>query len=169
MYRVGQSVVHPMHGAGVIEGETNEILEGTARTYYVFRSPVSGLTLKLPADNCTAIGIRAPETPERVREIVAGIPSLTVEEELEPPLPGEHEEAEKRGSDGGGPGGEGTDAPGRTAGTFHRRAEDAARRQADTAIGGGAGAGDGLRCGGALDRRGGDDGGEDRWGNCLTS
>ena len=70
MYRVGQSVVHPMHGAGVIEGETNEILEGTARTYYVFRSPVSGLTLKLPADNCTAIGIRAPETPERVREIV---------------------------------------------------------------------------------------------------
>ena len=40
MYRVGQSVVHPMHGAGVIEGETNEILEGTARTYYVFRSPV---------------------------------------------------------------------------------------------------------------------------------
>ena len=81
MYRVGQSVVHPMHGAGVIEGETNEILEGTARTYYVFRSPVSGLTLKLPADNCTAIGIRAPETPERVREIVAGIPSLTVEED----------------------------------------------------------------------------------------
>ena len=81
MYRVGQSVVHPMHGAGIIEGETNEILEGTARTYYVFRSPVSGLTLKLPADNCTAIGIRAPETPERVREIVADIPSLAVEED----------------------------------------------------------------------------------------
>ena len=81
MYRVGQSVVHPMHGAGIIEGETNEILGGTARTYYVFRSPISGLTLKLPADNCTAIGIRAPETPERVREIVADIPSLAVEED----------------------------------------------------------------------------------------
>ena len=81
MYRVGQPVVHPMHGAGVIEGETSEIMEGKARTYYVFRAPVSGLTLKLPADNCTAIGIRMPETPERVRKIVEDIPALTVEED----------------------------------------------------------------------------------------
>ncbi len=81
MYRIGEAVVHPMYGAGVIEGVTDELLAGTKRTYYVFRSRVGGLTLKLPADNCRAIGIRAPETAERVRSLVAGIPTLAVEED----------------------------------------------------------------------------------------
>ena len=58
MYRVGQAVVHPMHGAGVIENVIDEMPAGAARAYYVFRSRVSGLMLKLPVDNCEAIGIR---------------------------------------------------------------------------------------------------------------
>lgn len=37
MYGIGQRVVHPMHGAGVIESVTEELLYGAARTYYVFR------------------------------------------------------------------------------------------------------------------------------------
>ena len=58
MYGIGQRVVHPMHGAGVIENVTEELLYGAARTYYVFRQAVSGLVLKLPTDNCEAIGVR---------------------------------------------------------------------------------------------------------------
>ena len=50
MYGIGQRVVHPMHGAGVIENVTEELLYGAARTYYVFRQAVSGLVLKLPTD-----------------------------------------------------------------------------------------------------------------------
>lgn len=77
MYHVGQSVIHPMHGAGVIEEKATE----AARTYYVFRSPVSGLLLRLPEDSCPVIGIRLPESIERVRALVEEIPALTVEED----------------------------------------------------------------------------------------
>ena len=81
MYAVGQSVVHPMHGAGVIESVTEELLCGAARTYYVFRQAVGALVLKLPADNCEAIGLRPLSAPERIDEILAAIPGLPVEEE----------------------------------------------------------------------------------------
>ncbi len=81
MYGIGQQVVHPLHGAGVIEDITRELLTGAARTYYVFRSAVSGLVLKLPADNCDAIGLRLPLTAAELRRVVEDIPTLPVEEE----------------------------------------------------------------------------------------
>lgn len=81
MYRIGQKVVHPVHGAGIIESITEELLSGVARTYYVFRQTVNGLVLKLPADNCAAIGVRPLSTPEEIRAVVEAIPALPVEEE----------------------------------------------------------------------------------------
>ena len=81
MYGIGQRVVHPMHGAGVIENVTEELLYGAARTYYVFRQAVSGLVLKLPTDNCEAIGVRLLYDRERMDAVLSAIPSLTVEEE----------------------------------------------------------------------------------------
>ena len=81
MYGIGQRVVHPMHGAGVIENVTEERLYGAARTYYVFRQAVSGLVLKLPTDNCEAIGVRLLYDRERMDAVLSAIPSLTVEEE----------------------------------------------------------------------------------------
>lgn len=81
MYDVGQQVVHPMHGAGVIESITEELLSGAARTYYVFRQTVGGLTLKLPVDNCDAIGVRPLSDPEHISAVMAAIPTISVEEE----------------------------------------------------------------------------------------
>lgn len=81
MYGIGQRVVHPMHGAGIIESVTEELLSGAARTYYVFRQAVNGLVLKLPADNCDAIGVRPLSDPAAMDAVLAAIPSLTVEEE----------------------------------------------------------------------------------------
>lgn len=81
MYGIGQQVVHPMHGAGVIEGITEEILSGAARTYYVFRQAVSGLVLKLPADNCEAIGVRPLSAPEQIEAVLEVIPQLPIGEE----------------------------------------------------------------------------------------
>ena len=81
MYGIGQRVVHPMHGAGVIENVTEELLYGAARTYYVFRQAVSGLVLKLPADNCEAIGVRLLYDRERMD-------ALEMEGLSVPPAPG---------------------------------------------------------------------------------
>ena len=56
MYTVGEKVVHPMHGAGVISEITEERMSGKLERYYVFSAPLSGLTLKIPVANSGAEG-----------------------------------------------------------------------------------------------------------------
>ena len=65
MYQVGDRVVHPMHGAGIIESIVQERLGGQLGSYYVFRMPSGGLTLKIPTGSCGAIGVRALSTSGR--------------------------------------------------------------------------------------------------------
>ena len=49
MFSVGDLVVHPMHGAGVIDDIVRERVAGSTQEYYVFKMPVGGLLLKEPA------------------------------------------------------------------------------------------------------------------------
>ena len=75
MYQVGDRVVHPMHGAGIIES----IVQGQLGSYYVFRMPSGGLTLKIPTGSCGAIGVRALSTSGRIREVLSAIPGLEID------------------------------------------------------------------------------------------
>ena len=156
MYGIGQRVVHPMHGAGVIESVTEELLYGAARTYYVFRQAVSGLVLKLPTDNCEAIGVRLLYDRERMDAVLSAIPSLTVEEERN--WNRRYWENMARLKSGDLTGGQVPDAAGGGAGTVHRREKNAAQCQGDTAVGAGDGAGDRIPRGGASAGWRGDDG-----------
>ncbi|MCI8809185.1 MAG: CarD family transcriptional regulator [Oscillibacter sp.] len=79
MFRIGDQVVHPMHGAGVIDDIVREKVTGSMKEYYVFKMPVGGLILKIPTANCQTIGIRSVSTPSEVESFLAGIPSLEVE------------------------------------------------------------------------------------------
>ena len=71
MYQVGDRVVHPMHGAGIIESIVQERLGGQLGSYYVFRMPSGGLTLKIPTGSCGAIDVRALSTSGRIREVLS--------------------------------------------------------------------------------------------------
>ncbi|MDK2880259.1 MAG: CarD family transcriptional regulator [Clostridia bacterium] len=56
MFQVGDRVVHPMHGAGIVEalerrGEKNEV-------YYVLRLFAGNLKVLVPADKVEMIGVR---------------------------------------------------------------------------------------------------------------
>ena len=79
MFQVGDKVVHPMHGAGVIDSIVREKISGKATEFYVFKMPISGLTLKIPTENSTAIGIRAIKTRSEIEEVIARIPKLGVD------------------------------------------------------------------------------------------
>jgi CarD family transcriptional regulator len=58
MFSVGDKIVYPMHGAGVIESiEEREIL-GQKQRYYVMRMPVGEMKLMVPTLNINEIGIR---------------------------------------------------------------------------------------------------------------
>ena len=79
MFWIGDLIVHPMHGAGVIDDVVQEKVAGSTKEYYVFKMPVGGLTLKIPVSNCQAIGIRAIISPAEAEAFFEKIPMLEVE------------------------------------------------------------------------------------------
>ena len=68
---IGERVVYPMHGAGIIAGvETNEI-GGVTKSYYVLRLPMGNLKLMLPVDKINEIGLRGIIDSSKVPEVKA--------------------------------------------------------------------------------------------------
>ena len=70
MFEIGDKVVYPMHGAGIIEGiEEREIL-GEKQSYYILRFPVGDMKVMIPIDNVEQIGIREVISVEEVDKVV---------------------------------------------------------------------------------------------------
>jgi CarD family transcriptional regulator len=58
MFSIGDKIVYPMHGAGIIESiEEREIL-GQKQDYYVMKMPVGDMKVMIPTRNVEDIGIR---------------------------------------------------------------------------------------------------------------
>lgn len=58
MFSVGDRVVYPMHGAGVIESiEEKEIL-GARKKYYVMKLPLGEMKVLIPTDSISQVGLR---------------------------------------------------------------------------------------------------------------
>ncbi len=57
-FTVGQTVVHPHHGAAVINDLENRVFDGREMQYFVLTAPDTDLTLRVPTEACEDIGIR---------------------------------------------------------------------------------------------------------------
>jgi len=75
MFNIGDMIVYPMHGAGVIEAiEEKEIL-GEKRKYFIMRMPIGDMKAMVPIDNVEDVGVREiidQEEMERVLDILRG-------------------------------------------------------------------------------------------------
>jgi CarD family transcriptional regulator len=70
MFGIGDKVVYPMHGAGVIEAiEEREVL-GEIRQYYVMHIPVGNMKVFIPMDNVDSLGIRQVISRTEVPEVM---------------------------------------------------------------------------------------------------
>lgn len=58
MYSIGDSVVYPSHGAGVIEEIEEREIEGIVHRYYAMRIPLGDMKVLIPVDGAEKIGIR---------------------------------------------------------------------------------------------------------------
>ena len=58
MYKIGDKVVYPMHGAGVIVGLEEKEVFGKVKSYYVLNMPIGGMKVSLPVDSVDIIGVR---------------------------------------------------------------------------------------------------------------
>ena len=58
MYSIGDKVVHPMHGAGIVEEIKEMEIAGVKRRYYTVRFAVGNMVTNIPIESCESIGIR---------------------------------------------------------------------------------------------------------------
>ncbi|MDX1357663.1 MAG: CarD family transcriptional regulator [Clostridia bacterium] len=58
MYKVGDKVVYPMHGAGEIVGLEEKEIFGQVKEYYILNMPIGGMKVSLPVDSIDKIGVR---------------------------------------------------------------------------------------------------------------
>ena len=57
-YKIGEKVVYPNHGVGVIEQISYGNLNGRTETYYMLRITSSSLKVMVPRSNAEAVGLR---------------------------------------------------------------------------------------------------------------
>lgn len=70
MFDIGDKVVYPMHGAGVIESiEEKEIL-GEKQKYYVMRLSLGNMKVMVPMKNVKSIGLREVVDEETIHEVL---------------------------------------------------------------------------------------------------
>lgn len=79
MFNVGDKVVHPMHGAGVIDSIVSERINGKTQEYYVFHMPVNGLVLKIPVRNSQLVGLRSVVDAEAADTVMLALPNLEID------------------------------------------------------------------------------------------
>ena len=70
MYNIGDTVVHPMHGAGTIEEiRTIEVL-GKKQDYYTIKMAVGGMITSVPVSNSEKVGLRGVATKEEAKKML---------------------------------------------------------------------------------------------------
>jgi len=57
-YKIGDKVVYPNHGVGIIEQINFGILNGRTEKYYMLKIYASGLKVMVPATNAISVGLR---------------------------------------------------------------------------------------------------------------
>ncbi|GHU93840.1 CarD family transcriptional regulator [Clostridia bacterium] len=78
MYTIGDKIVHPMHGAGVVESIVEQKIDGTTRQYYVFKMPVGGMLVMIPINNSDEIGVRPVIGFEEADEVLDSLCDIEI-------------------------------------------------------------------------------------------
>ena len=78
MFHVGDKIVHPMHGAGVIDSIVTKKVNGVVRDYYILKIPVGGMLVMIPTENSDEIGVRHIVEPAQADEIIDALPGIEV-------------------------------------------------------------------------------------------
>ena len=73
VFKVGETVVYPHHGAALIEAIETRTIKGEERKYLVLKVAQGDLTVRVPAENAEVVGVRdvvGQEGLDRVFEVL---------------------------------------------------------------------------------------------------
>ncbi len=71
MFKIGDKIVYPMHGAGVIDSvQTKEFL-GEEKEYFILKMPIGNMDISIPKANINKMNIRDVISKKEGEEILA--------------------------------------------------------------------------------------------------
>ncbi|MCM2532408.1 transcription factor YdeB [Neobacillus pocheonensis] len=59
LFKIGDNIIYPMHGAGIIEGIEEKEIQGQTQKYYVIRIPMNNMQVLMPMNNILNSRIRS--------------------------------------------------------------------------------------------------------------
>jgi CarD family transcriptional regulator len=69
MFKVGEKVVYPAHGVGVIESIETRVIQGTQKTFYMLRILDNQMTIMIPTDSVDKVGLRRVISKDMVNKV----------------------------------------------------------------------------------------------------
>ena len=79
MFQIGDKIVHPMHGAGVIDSIVSKKINGVVRDYYILKLPVGGMLVMIPTEHTEEIGVRPVVDRDAADRILEAMPNIEVD------------------------------------------------------------------------------------------
>ncbi len=69
MYQIGEKIVYPMHGAGVVQAIEEKEVMGEKQSYYVLKIPTTEMKLMVPVEKAESIGVRPVISPSDIEKL----------------------------------------------------------------------------------------------------
>jgi len=79
LFDIGDKIVHPMHGAGVVDGIVQKKINGITRDYYILKLPVRAMLVMIPTENCAEIGVRPVVNEDQADKVLQSISTIDVD------------------------------------------------------------------------------------------
>lgn len=79
MFKIGDQIVHPMHGAGFIEGVEMQTVGGVQREYYDISLLGGKIRLKFPVENSGIVRLRPLVDAKRAQELMHQFNTLQID------------------------------------------------------------------------------------------
>lgn len=82
MFSIGEKIVYPMYGAGVVEGVEEKEIDGVNEKYYIINIPYGNLKIRVSAKKAETVGLRKIYDGSYVINVmksVSDMPIITIE------------------------------------------------------------------------------------------
>ena len=79
MYQIGDKVVHPMHGAGVIDSIVRKKVAGKVQDYYLLKLSTGSMMVMIPTEHSDEIGVRPVGSGQEATHILSEMEDIQVD------------------------------------------------------------------------------------------